>query len=518
MAIVRNILAAAALVVLAAALYVPHLDTAPVYPGHDEVQFGRQAYSLATTGRDLIGRRRPLYFAEKDFLAGREPMSIYATAALLLNRRPSVRLIRLPTALVGVLNVLLMFGLARQIFKSDSIAWAAAAMLALAPAHFIYSRVGVDVIYPLPFVMIWLWALHLYFERPQARWLAVAGLAMSVGMYSYLVATVMMPIFFVMTAIAAARRFSVRAYGAMAVAFFVPLVPLAIWEATHPERHTSLVSSYKLYDGTRFNILQGAKDALSYFSLSVRTDSYWNCLNPSFLFFSGDSSLMNSTRLVGCFLLAMGILIPLGVVHIWNRRRTPFNLVVIAGLLLSPLPSVLTAEVATRRVILIVPFAVLIAGHGVQYLAQHRRYAARAVCIVLLLWMPLQFARFHRDYLGDYRVRSAPWFGGNILGGMNQLIDLQSDARPPLYISDGVWYAEQYWEFSLVSRGRDPLLAQTRYISGLRGDPTGLPRGTLMLVSTGEPLEAAVQRDGWLAIRSIAEPNDVRSFVIYEHR
>jgi 4-amino-4-deoxy-L-arabinose transferase-like glycosyltransferase len=427
-----------------------------------------------------------------------------------------VELIRLPTAIVGVLTVLVMFGLARQVFKSDAIAWMTAAMLALTPAYFMYSRVGVDVIYPLTFAMLWLWALSRYFEEGRSRWLAAAGLAMSVGMYSYLVATVLMPLFFILTAISILGRASLRAYATLAIAFLVPLIPLGVWELTHPERHTALVSTYRLYDGTRFNVLQGAKEALSYFSIGVRVDSYWNCLNPGFLFFSGDSSLMNSTRLAGCFLTAMGVLIALGAIYIWTHRRSPFTLVLIAALLLSPLPSVLTAEVATRRVILLVPFGVLIAGYGVEALVRQRQLAARALCALLLLSMPLQFARFYRDYMGEYRVRSAPWFGGNILGGMNQLVDLQSNDRPPVYLSDGVQYVDTYWQFCLASRGRERLIAETRYISGQAGDPAALPPGTLILVSAGEPLEAAVQRGGWRPLRSIEEPNSTRSFGIYE--
>ena len=106
----------------AAALYATRLGFAPVSLMHDESQFALQAQAIAATGRDLSGRRLPVYFTEPEFPAGRDPVIIYATAAVLEALPLSESSARLATALTGVLNVVLMFLVARRVFKSD-LAW-----------------------------------------------------------------------------------------------------------------------------------------------------------------------------------------------------------------------------------------------------------------------------------------------------------------------------------------------------------------------------------------------------------
>ena len=45
-----------------AALYLPRLQDAPIYPVRDEMYFGLTAHSLATTGRGPSGLFMPVYF------------------------------------------------------------------------------------------------------------------------------------------------------------------------------------------------------------------------------------------------------------------------------------------------------------------------------------------------------------------------------------------------------------------------------------------------------------------------
>jgi hypothetical protein len=72
-----------AIAAMTAAIYVPRLDFAPIYLANDEPRFALQARAIATTGRDLNGKFMPLYFTEVGFSAGRDPIIIYLTDALL---------------------------------------------------------------------------------------------------------------------------------------------------------------------------------------------------------------------------------------------------------------------------------------------------------------------------------------------------------------------------------------------------------------------------------------------------
>jgi 4-amino-4-deoxy-L-arabinose transferase-like glycosyltransferase len=174
--------------------------------------------------------------------------------------------IRLPTALVGIADVVLMFLLAQQLFKHDGLAFAAAAMLALTPAHFMHSRLAVNVLYPLPFTLTWLLLLLLFLERGRVRTLFAATLALGVGVYSYVAAVVMMPLYFVLTSLTLVRkRATIPQYLAAVAGFAMPLSLLVWWHIRHPARYAELVSSYHVYDAGRMNPLQGVKDLVSHF-------------------------------------------------------------------------------------------------------------------------------------------------------------------------------------------------------------------------------------------------------------
>ena len=123
----------------------------------------------------------PLFFGEPGYSVGRDPVLIYATALVLRFVPLSEFSVRLPTALVGVADVVLMFLLARRLFRREWLGLVAAGFVAMAPAHFMHSRLGVSLIVPLPFVLAWLLGLAAFLED-QALWrLGAATCALGLG-------------------------------------------------------------------------------------------------------------------------------------------------------------------------------------------------------------------------------------------------------------------------------------------------------------------------------------------------
>jgi 4-amino-4-deoxy-L-arabinose transferase-like glycosyltransferase len=145
------------LLTAAAVLYARHLGDAPIYLSPDEAIIAVDAHSLATTGRDVHGAFMPLYFQIQMRGETRSgwfmPVIFYAIALVLKVLPLSEASVRLPSVIVGLTDIVLMFFVARRIFKSTTLAVVSAAMLALTPAHFILSRYALDYLYPLPFVL-----------------------------------------------------------------------------------------------------------------------------------------------------------------------------------------------------------------------------------------------------------------------------------------------------------------------------------------------------------------------------
>ena len=486
------------LLAAAAVLYARRLGDAPVYMSPDEVIIAVDAHSLATTGRDVHGVSLPLYF--KIQMRGDErqgwfmPVIFYATAGVLKVLPLSEVSARLPSVIVGLTDIVLIFFIARRLFRSDWLGMAAAAMLTLTPAHFILSRYALDYLYPTPFLLAWLLCVLSYLESGSRRTLFAGTLLLGVGFYSYIAAIVLAPIALLSTAaILFHERKPARDYAVAASGFALPLLLLLPWIASHPTAFADTASRYELYNTSQMDALQGLRSFFSYNNIEQRAGIYWSFLNPSFLFFTGDAQMPFSTRAVGVFLMPAAVLMIAGICYA-IRRPSPAHLLVLLGFFCAPLAAVLVPENSEIiRAAAMLPFGVLLAAMGVEAFWQWGRLdRARAIvmpagvamlagglayagwtlatrhhltastgplilggaalcaiafasdaisvtkiaAVLLLLAMPVQFAGFARDYFGDYRRRSSNWLDGNIRGALVDLIDREArDHAPFIYFS-----------------------------------------------------------------------------------
>jgi 4-amino-4-deoxy-L-arabinose transferase-like glycosyltransferase len=483
----------AALIVAAAVMYARHLGSAPIYLSPDEAIISVDAHSIATTGRDVHGRFMPLYFQIQ--MRGEErsgwfmPVIFYAIAFVLKVVPLSETSVRLPSVIVGLTDILLMFLLVRRVFKCTALAAVSAAMLALTPAHFILSRYALDYLYPLPFLLGWLLCFVAYLEHGRPRTLFAATILLGIGFYSYIAAVLMVPVYLLFTlAVLFHQHEPARDYGVALAGFVLPLLVLVPWLIAHPTALADTAHRYELYNTGSMNALQGLRSLVSYNSLEARAATYWSFFNPSFLFFTGDAQMPFSTRSVGVFLLPVSVLIVAGMCFA-IRRPSPVPLVALLGFLAAPVAAVLVPENSEIiRAAGMMPFGILLATFGVEALWQWpliRRarlvllplgvaailsgaaYAlwrlvshappggsaglliaagivlclvafasdavslARIVAVGLLLAMPVQFAGFYRDYFGDYRRRSSNWLGGNLRGALVDLMDREARDRAP---------------------------------------------------------------------------------------
>ncbi|MGH9139993.1 MAG: ArnT family glycosyltransferase, partial [Vicinamibacterales bacterium] len=189
-----------------AVVYFHGLGTAPVYIGGDEARFATAASSIASAGRDLSGSRLPLFFHLPDSLAADvggtrwyQPLLFYLMAAVFRFLPVTEQSMRLPTAAIGLLDVFLIYVVGRRLFAARGWATLAAVVLALSPAHFIFSRQGLDYICPLPFVLAWLWCVMAAVESGSSRLSLASGLILGVGFYSYIASWATMPLLLLVT-------------------------------------------------------------------------------------------------------------------------------------------------------------------------------------------------------------------------------------------------------------------------------------------------------------------------------
>lgn len=490
----RNIFLLLLVVVSTTFLYAHRLEYAPPYVEIDEVLIGLDAHAIASTGHDLSGEFLPLYSQTAEH-SWYQPLVIYLTALVLKILPLSEWAVRLPTVCIGVVNIVLIYLVARHLFGSELFGTIAAGLLAMSPAHFIHSRYGMDYLYPVPFVLAWLLCLVLYDER-RRTWLLVAGASLlGVGFYSYISSIVMMPLYFGLTCLVLRQQQAPRRlYGVVAAAFLPLLLPFLVWLVRHPNAYGATIVKYGLYDASRLDAVQGLRSFISYESVSDRLSHYWNFFNPSFLFFGSGTKLMFSTNRAGVFLIPLAVFLMVGIWQAFKHRASAINLTLLLGFATAPLAALIVAEEnAIFRALLLLPFGVLLATMGVRHvwsatvskpirgiyvpagvatLVTGAAYAAwtlttqsrltrssvplvvfgmgtlvlgsvvdrakqwRMVAVGLLALMPIQFAYFWTDYLSDYRIRSGYWLGGNIRGALEELIDRdEREHAPGIYFS-----------------------------------------------------------------------------------
>jgi 4-amino-4-deoxy-L-arabinose transferase-like glycosyltransferase len=560
-------------------VYVWRLHDAPMYLASDEAIIANDAYAIATTGRTLDGVFLPLYVYVSLSASWFMPYIYYWTALWLQLLPLAEWSIRVPTTIIGLAGLILVYRVARRLqafsalsapsaasMADRAVALIATGMLACAPTYFILSRYALDYIYPVPFILGWLYCLMTGLDRGRSRrWLFAAGLCLGAGFYSYIASMALMPIYAALTlAVLFAAKRPARDRAVFAAGFAIPLIVFAIWLLQHPDVFRTTAERY----GFAGQAVRGAP-----MDLAAIADRYWRFFHPDFLFLTGDSYLPFSTRTAGVFPLAGALLIALGVFAAIGPARSPMTLLLLAGFLVGPLPAALLDDPgAIRRAMGMLPFGALLAGLGAGQLARLSRVpylkaaaylaglAAALGGIGYLSWIyfgqarvsptglkvaaasivligmatladrmrhgmvvmigvaaaiAMQFVVFQVEYHGEYRLRSAVWLNGNLRGAMLRLIE-ERDKRPgsKIYFAtfrngQGDWdlknrYLPPYWQFYLMRQRRQDLVADTVFMER-NADIRTIPPGSVVLDNIEDPNLRRLLESGSARIADIPE-------------
>ncbi len=522
----------AALAIFTFTLYIVSLGSAPVYLNEVEVTFALHARAIATTAHDTNGRFMPLYFQMPPI--GEDvwfhPAVVYFSAPFLKVLPLSEWTVRLPSVVIAVIDVALMYLLAKRLFGRPRPALLAALLLALTPAHFIHGRLAMDYLYPVPFVLGWLLCLSIFLERRQEGMLFAATSLLGLGMYTYIASLIMMPVYLGATALAIGRQSGNRRRFVLiaAAGFAWPLVFLS-WLVFHPAMVRETLGRYQIGQVATSvraqaalsmpQLLDQVRRAVRFSELTGRISLYWYFFDPAYLFVTGGyAAVDNSTRHVGVFLLPLIVFVPVGLV-VLIRRPTPMHVTLLVGFLGAPLAACLVVPepYAIDRELALVPFGVLLATFGVEAMLAARQRHWRMTALGLLALVPILFAFFLFDYYGDYRIRSAIWFNSNRRGAFEEIFARDSrQPVPAVYLSTNhITYLDAYWRLYLAKHHREDLLARTVYFDADTVDLQKVPRGALLLASSSDKrLQASTNARELVRLMDVLEPGDPPQFSI----
>lgn len=120
-----------------------NLGSVPNGLNKDETAIGYNAYSIGQTGRDEYGTFLPLYF--RSFNDYKLPVYVYLTTVSEKIFGVNAFAVRFPSMLFGVLTVLFIFILIKQISNRSDLALVASFLLAVNPWHIFFSHAGFEV-------------------------------------------------------------------------------------------------------------------------------------------------------------------------------------------------------------------------------------------------------------------------------------------------------------------------------------------------------------------------------------
>jgi 4-amino-4-deoxy-L-arabinose transferase-like glycosyltransferase len=290
-----------------------------------------------------------------------QPIGVYATTishaiapGFFAGRRASI--------VVASLNVALIFLVAWRLFSRYLPALGAAIILMFTPAHLAFGRIGIDAIYVIPFILLWLYALLEFLDRDRPAAIALAAAALGAGVYSTPSAPLTM-IFLWMTMMVALWVAGRRKLSTLLIAagtFVATLVPLLIWFYVHPQTYLDTYGRWAMFAAHVRNPVDGFRAFMNTNTLGTRASAYWSLIDPSYLFFS-------SARGTAPLLLVSAPLIAAGIVRCVRQASHTAAVVVLAGLLVAPLAGSSFGERNYIALALgLLPFAALLAAYGIE--------------------------------------------------------------------------------------------------------------------------------------------------------
>ena len=331
------------IILIAAILRIYKLDLVPPALNWDEVDAAYNAYTIANWGRDEWGKFFPLIFTS--FRDDKHPVHIYLTVPIVKMFGLSDFTARLSGAIVGVLSVLIIFFLARILFKNDLVGLLSALFLAMSPYHIHFSRGLWEVNFALFFFMLGL--LTFYLALQKKAWLInLSFLSFGLSILSYHSSKVVVPpivLLLILIYFKDLKKLSLNFYtGILILIIFVALLLIdprllgtARVKQTQVSRET--IEKTQIFQKTKSSILGLAEIALQ------RYPAYFS---SQYLFISGDQSPRNSVKTNGEFYKIDALFIFIGMLYL-VKMRSKVTLLVFTWLLLAPIPSSLVSGTPT---------------------------------------------------------------------------------------------------------------------------------------------------------------------------
>jgi 4-amino-4-deoxy-L-arabinose transferase-like glycosyltransferase len=413
---------------LALFLRVFKLADFPTGLNADEAAIGYNAYSLLQTGKDEFGHPWPINFQSfNDFKPG---LYFYLVLPFVKILGLNEWAVRLPSAILGTLTVLLIYFLVKELFgdkEGESWGLIAAFVLAVSPWHLHFSRGGWETNAATFFMTAG--GLFLFKALKKPKFYLPAIFFLLAAMFTYHSARVIVPLlslgwlFLNWPKIWIKRNWPWLSSAAISGVF---LLGLLLWSMSG-QAGSSRFSGVGLFADQgplwRANELRGQHgNSLLIFAKVIHNqyleygiqflDNYLKHFSGNFLFISGDEIQRNRIPGMGQMYWVELPFLVLGFYFLLKRKPENWQFL-FWWLIAAPIASALTFQSphAIRALSLIIPLSIIIS-FGLERLWQRQKGNYFLMAMIVFLYL-LNFGFYLRQYYYSYpQVYPAAWEDG----------------------------------------------------------------------------------------------------------
>jgi len=432
------------IILLASVLRLWKIDSFPPLLTQDEASIGYNAWSIAETGRDEWGNKFPLVF--EAFGDAKQPVYIYLTALVYKLLGWNVGHVRLVSALAGIVVI---FFVEKWVFlrvKDKGLSLMAALIVATSPWAIQLSRMAWESNLALMFLV----GGFLFWEKIRQKKTGVVeviggGLLLALSTYTYvayrLVVIGFILLWLVWNRLKKKKTERLKPQILLAVVALILIIPgLMMGKSVTRLQQIGILMPEKI-EAIQIDLVNNCHLASAKYQVPLITyvcrgmwnkftipvlligQSWWQHLNPSFLFFSGDSLVQKNPLQTGSF---YAILLPFYFLGIYYavKKWGDFGDIVLA-LIVSVLPSVLVGETQAIRLSPHLPFVVMMLVLGIKEVEEEFKVRKINILKILAILLVVMTSLAVPKYAANVFGASQEWlsYGRDIVQVATELSD-----------------------------------------------------------------------------------------------
>lgn len=279
------------IILLAVLLRVIHLDENPPHLGNDEISIAYDAYSVSKTFRDEHNNFMPLSFRSHNTY--KAPLTIYLVAVTTKMFGNNEYSVRLPSAIFGVLTIIVLGLLVKELTRNSSLALISIFILTISPWHIYTSRIIYESNIALFFITTGIFLFYRWVSTASYFYIILSFIAFALSMYGYHTEWIFTPFLIFILIILYRDKLRNSNIFWLSFCFFIILILPLIFDYfnnlhTNARANTELIyqnpAVYKVLHDNNFSFLQ--KLALL---LKTFLGNYSSYINLGGLFFNGTS-------------------------------------------------------------------------------------------------------------------------------------------------------------------------------------------------------------------------------------